>query len=533
MKAPDLTRSYAQVLLVEAVRVSTSFFIFLILVFSQILEPHFFNLEVFWPCYLIFTGVFLLHCFSLYAFDFLLKRPYWIGATMVIEAILISMLVYATGFSQSMFIFLYMILLICFGLLFEIKGSIVFALTVILQFTVVLILSPISQAPQALFVLGFNDVAFLAVSALSGYLSQQINFMGLEVERSGAQLTAIRNLHQLVVENIPSGLVTFLESGEILALNKVAKDFFKDTLSAKVFSLFPEKVQGLIRDSIAKQTQSQTTERFEVRFTNPEETQTVLTCRLSQASAPDTGQPVFMLIFDDETRFKNLEMAVRQSEKLAAVGQLAAGVAHEIRNPLAGISGSIQMLSGQTQSEEDKKLMSIVMRETDRLNNLITEFLDFSRPEKPIADVVPLAGLVEEILKLVAVQTNLRKDVQVDSQLNSQHSIRGDRDKLKQALLNIIINSYQAMESTPVAKFTVNLRDEDQSIVLSFKDSGIGMTEATKRRIFEPFHTTKPKGTGLGLAVTHKILENHMAQVQVESEPGKGSQFILKFPRLK
>jgi two-component system sensor histidine kinase PilS (NtrC family) len=224
-----------------------------------------------------------------------------------------------------------------------------------------------------------------------------------------------------------------------------------------------------------------------------------------------------------------LEFQSKQNEKLAAIGQLAAGIAHEIRNPLAGISGSIQLLSQDTQDETQEKLMKIILKEIDRLNLLITEFLDYAKPEKKPDSKINVKSTLEEVLVFCRRHPDVKENFIWEVELNDVQ-ILGFNEKLKQAFLNIIINGIQAMKDSTESKFIISLKKEGQFAVVNLKDSGCGMSEETKKKMFEPFHTTKLKGTGLGLAVTYKILEVHRAGIVVNTELNKGTEFIIKFP---
>ena len=245
----------------------------------------------------------------------------------------------------------------------------------------------------------------------------------------------------------------------------------------------------------------------------------------------ETGNPQgHILTFQDETKLRLLEKKVRQSEKMAAIGQLAAGIAHEIRNPLASISGSIQLLqTGESSGEEDKKLMNIVGREIKRLNLLITEFLDYARPEAPMEDQVDLGSLLKEIAEFVSLGEK-NADVALKLTGLEGHIIKGNRDKLKQAFINIVVNAYQALGEQEKPEISVRISQEPEGKTVYISDNGMGMDETLKNQIFEPFRTTKSKGTGLGLAITHSIFESHKARIQVESQLGEGTTFAIQFP---
>ena len=181
-------------------------------------------------------------------------------------------------------------------------------------------------------------------------------------------------------------------------------------------------------------------------------------------------------------------------------------------------------------SAEDIKLMRIITREIDRLNDLITEFLDYVRPEPRPTQPVDVNKVIREVIEIVRFNQQMNKDVIQEIQLKAGSKILGHGDKLKQAFLNIVINAYQAMEKSSVQKLQIETFDVQDRVVVTVKDSGSGMDAVTVSRIFEPFYTTKPKGTGLGLAVTHKIFETHDAKVNVTSQPGEGTTFTIDFP---
>jgi two-component system sensor histidine kinase PilS (NtrC family) len=187
------------------------------------------------------------------------------------------------------------------------------------------------------------------------------------------------------------------------------------------------------------------------------------------------------------------------------------------------------MQDGGSDEEQTARLMAIVGKEIDRLNNLITEFLDFAKPEAPLEDHVDMGDLVSEILDFVKNDSQ-RKSVGGSAEIENGHIVLANRNKLKQAFLNIIVNAFQASENEAKPEVDVVVKKSGSVVVVSIKDNGIGMSEKLKQRIFEPFHTTKHKGTGLGLAITHTILEAHQANLSVESEEGVGTEFRMEFP---
>ena len=412
-------------------------------------------------------------------------------------------------------------------MVFQLRGSLIIATMASIGFTVSSWFGPEIKAMSFLFILILNNIAFFAVAGLSGFLAEQLNLFEEKIQSQNLSLRVIRKLNEMIIETIPSALLTINSLSEILQFNPGAlKVFGKDDLIAiRLFDLLPE-----LSSQLSTLSQRRQPFRAEIKYMSEEGARLLGVQILPQES--DFEVSTFLVVIEDLTQIRQMELAVRQSEKMAAVGGLAAGIAHEIRNPLAGISGSIELLTQNFNSDDDKKLGRIILREIDRLNRLISEFLDFAKPEKSPVEKVKLNEVLREVIEnakasLSGEQQN-KLDLQMD--LNQSVLITGDSDKLKQAFLNIIINALQAMEGLEKLHLKITLNREKDRAVIRIKDSGIGMKPETKKRMFEPFHTTKPKGTGLGLAVTHKILESHGAHIFVESEEKVGTEFVISFP---
>lgn len=502
-------------MIVESSRVGLYGVIFIINLASYILQPLFTNFRSMFWFYTLSTIGFGFHALIVHFFDKFFIKERLIFFSFVLDSFLISALVYFSGINQSFLVFLHLVNILLAGMLFQSQGAFVISLFTSIFFSVVSILGPEMKTLNYILFLGLNNIAFFAVALLSGFLSDQLKEVGIN-------LRSVEELNKTILENNPLAIFTFTSSGKILQSNSA----FDKVLSKNDQSKLIRTLNFLGGDS----NQSV---RKELEFTNHNGEKSILSLNLVNFWDSVINEKVKIATLEDLTRLKQLEQQARQNEKMAAIGQLAAGIAHEIRNPLAGISGSIEMLSQNTSSEDDKKLMKIVLREIDRLNNLITEFLDYARPDQPPTDPMELSQLLAEVLESLKLNNKLRADVQSQIEIKEKISIIGKKDKLKQALLNILINAYQAMDSVPQANLSVRLYAENDYANLVIKDSGCGMSEETKKKMFEPFHTTKPKGTGLGLAVTYRILEMHKVQIFVESEPGQGTEFRLLFPLVK
>lgn len=514
-----MQRNPAQGLIVEFVRVSLYLVVLLVGLLSYLFQPGFINWSFLGPFYGLIAGGLIMHVFLTGHLDGATRFPRLFFLSFLVDAAFFSLLIYFSGVNQSLFLFLHLVSILLAGLVFQSSGALIVALFTSIFFTGVSIFSPDMKAMNFLFLLALNNIAFFTVAGLSGYLSEQLQSVGRELTRTGLNLKASLEFNRVLVDHMPLGMVSFAKDGKVLQANAWAEKIFARPLAeANWFHLLPEY------------RASHDLQRGDFKFKSGESDPLVLGITVSNVFSPLIQDVVYIALIEDLTQVRQLEYNLRQNEKLAAIGGLAAGIAHEIRNPLAGISGSVELLSQNANNDDDRKLMKIILREIDRLNNLITEFLDYARPEKPPTDPVDLVSLLREVLEATRMNKQLRADVRVEENFTSSAVILGHRDKLKQAFLNIVLNAYQAMQDSTNPALFVSIEIGKGEAVVRLRDAGCGMNEGTRRRMFEPFHTTKPKGTGLGLAVTHKILEGHRARIFVESEVGKGTEFILHFP---
>ncbi|HEY3233687.1 MAG TPA: ATP-binding protein [Polyangiaceae bacterium] len=220
------------------------------------------------------------------------------------------------------------------------------------------------------------------------------------------------------------------------------------------------------------------------------------------------------------------EERAEQAERMAALGQLAAGLAHEIRNPLGSIAGSIQLLkSGKGLSEEDRRLCEIVEREAGRLNDLITDMMDLSRQRAPTFTSVDAAALVREVVELASKSGRAASDVAVIFSGPEHAWVRADDAQLRQLVWNLVRNAVQASTAGDEVEVSVRIDGQPESVELNVKDQGIGIDEEAKKRLFDAFFTTRSKGTGVGLAVVKRIADEHGFGIDVESAQGRGAEF--------
>lgn len=515
-KGADEVRLPLEKLLVQAIRAGMYVFVLALAIVHHLSQSDFYSWEVYRNFYFVAVLGLALPVLSLPVLNGFFAKRFLLAGSFAIDVVLITALLLTSRLNQSVFLFLYLMVIILGGLVFQVRGAMMLALTSSLLSTLVLMLGDEIKSLGFFFMLSLNNIAFFSVAWISGFLAEQLEIQGLNI-------SDLRRLNQTIVDTIPAGLLTVLEGGEIIQANPSAVSILGESL------LQAEEKHQTIREFFPTGTFAEwpLPAAKEVRIAHSNETQILSVKMLPQELGHQT---TYLMVIEDETQVRKLEFAVRQSEKMAAVGQLATGIAHEIRNPLAGISGSIELLSQTSLTDDDKRLTKIILKEIDRLNNLISEFLDFAKPEKPPVEPVNLAQLLDETLNQVKLNKNIRPDIQFERSGQGEAVIRGHRDKLKQAFLNMMINSCQAFNETEKPVLSVRHYQKGDRVAVEIRDNGCGMSEDVMRRMFEPFMTTKPRGTGLGLAITHKIIQTHQAQIFVESRPKAGTQITLEFP---
>jgi two-component system sensor histidine kinase PilS (NtrC family) len=274
----------------------------------------------------------------------------------------------------------------------------------------------------------------------------------------------------------------------------------------------------------------------EVRFDAPAKFRKTLRVRVSALTVPERGELGYVYVFDDLTEIRRLEREVRLQDRLAAVGRLAAAIAHEIRNPLTSIAGSVSMLSGVPEMNEDhRRLLDIVTRESQRLNSIITDFLAYSRTKQYHLDKVDLIQLVEDTLTLMdhrMTAENTGITIQRRFPVGQAWTI-ADGDKIKQVFWNFCENAVRAMKGAQGGQLTVTVEVLGEDWQIGFTDTGPGMSPQQIEKIFEPFQSNFEGGTGLGLAIVYQIVQAHGGKVWARSKPGQGTTFVLRLHRLE
>jgi two-component system sensor histidine kinase PilS (NtrC family) len=456
------------------------------------------------------------------------------------DLILVSLVIHETGGWDSPLNFLYpLVIIVASVMLPRVWAQLVAALAFILYGTVLelnyygvvpsyCITHPGLKALQAIIVV--NLFAFLAVAYLAGLLTAKLRQVGVQLQNTSGALESLQALHENIIHSISSGLITTGLDGRITLVNGAAQRL----LERSPAELLGARVDELFLDSLPTVDSQQF--HGEVRFEAPTKFRKTVRVRVAALTVPERGELGYVYVFDDLTEIRRLEREVRMQDRLAAVGRLAAAIAHEIRNPLTSIAGSVSMLSGIPEMNEDhRRLLDIVTRESQRLNSIITDFLAYSRTKQYHFDKVDLIQLVEDTLTLMDHRMTAEKTgITIKRRFPAgQAWAIADGDKIKQVFWNFCENAVRAMKGAQGGGvLTVAIESLGEDWQVGFTDTGAGMSPQQIEKIFEPFQSNFEGGTGLGLAIVYQIVQAHSGKVWARSKPGQGTTFVLRLNRL-
>ncbi len=450
---------------------------------------------------------------------------------------MVTLVVQVTGGIDSSLNFLYpLVIVVACMLLPGIWGYLSAALAFILFGTVLeldyyqVIPSYSNSHPklQALQVVIFvNLFAYFAIAYLAGLLMSKLRQVDVQLKDASGALEDLQALHENIVQSMSGGVITTGPEGRITLVNRAAQQL----LEISEEELRGRSVADLFQDPLPSFGAARA--NAEVRYATA--TGFRKTFRVMVSALNARGDLGFVYSFDDLTEIRRLEREVRMQDRLAAVGRLAAAIAHEIRNPLTSIAGSVSMLSdAPSLNSEERHLLQIVLKESDRLNNIITDFLAYSRGKQYRFERVNLVPLLEDTLTLLEHRFNA-ESAEIRLFRNFPRSgawVLADGDKLKQVFWNFCENAARAMKAHG-GSLTVSLAERGAHWEMSFADTGPGINPQQTEKIFEPFQSNFEGGTGLGLAIVYQIVQAHDGKVWARSEVGKGTSFVVRLRRLE
>ena len=480
------------------------------------------------------------------------RWPWQADVQLAVDTLLVSGFIVVTGGVNSDFAVLYVLPIIAAGSLLLRRGAIrVAVVSALLYATLVvaqdygyfesaaawIVVPELLPPPRAAFYLvGIDVLAFLAVGVLAGSLAERLRYAGDRLERASTEIVKLQAFSQDIIDSLTSGLLTTDVGGRILSFNRAAEGITGHQAAAVIGRdvgetlMLPDEARRLI----ASDLDGAATRRFD--FPYPAGTGRTIEIGMAVAHLLTPGGKLgFLITFQDITLVKRLERDARVRQRLAAVGEMAAGLAHEIRNPLASMAGSIQVLREELALNDDQaQLMDIVLRESNRLNNTIRSFLDYARPQPATVEQLDVAKIVADTAALLRNSADVQPGhlVEVDTP-DEPVWFEADEGHVRQILWNLATNGLRAMPSGgrlrlaaapgPAPPDHAAAGRPTPGVVIAVEDDGVGIPAEELDSIFQPFRGTFEHGSGLGLAIVHRIVSDYNGEIRVTSSVGKGT----------
>jgi len=557
VKAPSLEERDAQLRWLLLLRVAIASAVLLVTLYLQFLDATF-SLR---PLFLVVGAAYAISLVWAVLHNWLLAWPPFAGLQLSFDIVLATLLIYFMGGLQSPFVVLYLVIVAAAGLMLTRAGaSYIAGLTVVCYGFVGLstyVLSPfIGLLPQSfqgalerglagdqpdatqLYLRLFTlMLAASAMAWISVNMSSRLRAAGTMLGTRQAQLKALRKLHERIIQGMTSGLVATDADGIVVTANGTAAEITGrkpgSLIGKPVWQVFGDDKGFIDRlDERLSDNRVYRTDRSIQAADGSWKTIGMTVARLDADEAGDDGtKTVSVFMFRDLTDIKRMQRELRIRERMSVLGQMVGSIAHEIRNPLASISGSLQLLSRSNLRSDDPnsdELIQIVVRESDRLSRTIEDFLEYAKPGRFEPEDTDLLELVNDTFALLRNSPELRPDhsLSVSAEPGS-YQVLVDPGQIKQVFWNLARNAIQAMQKGGTLEVT--LVAAPRSIDVAFEDSGDGMTPEEIETFFQPSVSSQSKGTGLGLAVVYRILDRHGVRIEVDSEVGKGTRCMLTF----
>ena len=476
------------------------------------------------------------------------ERKFFIYLLVYWDFIFVAMLMALTGVSRSIFSFLFLLAVINAGILLSRREAFLAASLALLLYTSVLSIEVYDVKPvsfwlyietgelpilwgEMLYKILLHGLAFFVAAFLSSYVSEQSRTRQSRLVKAQRDIESLRTLYENIVASVPIGILT---------LDNENRASFANRIASRLVGIPSEQIIGNAIEELlpAHSNTDSTGDQRQFILDRPGEDPLHLKVFEADLRNPGGTRIGRIVLVEDQSELRKMEEEIKLSDKFAAVGKMAAGIAHEIRNPLASISGSIQLLKGELKLDDlNSNLMDIVVREADRLNKLITEFLAFARPTKTEEEIVDLNMLMNETIDLCQNDPAYSDSIKFVRNFAKGAYLRADASQLRQLFWNLFVNSIQAMpkggQIEVVTAMTGKSSDVDplpKQVQVKISDNGIGISKDVLPQVFDPFFTTKESGTGLGLTTAYRIVENHNGKITLESQPGLGTSFYIILP---
>lgn len=464
-----------------------------------------------------------------------------IRAQFVIDSLLITWLVWRTGDLTSPYITLYIVVISVSSVFLRPRSTILMAMLCIglfigLAFMTGFTLIDSFGEPQSRMkivqIVSFHAVAFLVVGLLASRLADRQR-SGEELRMATKSLASLRALHERIIESIRSGLITTDLDGAIFTFNAAACEITgytaQEVKGTSIFELIPGLKENL---GEALQEIDEWQSRFESDLHTPEGFVVRIGYSVARLYSEEQEWTGYIITFQDLTEIRSMEESIRRKDRLAAVGRVGAGLAHEIRNPLGAMRGAIQVLeSSMPPNSVQTDLMGIILRESDRLNSIITNFLSYAKPKVGNYTEIDLREAISDTVTLLRHSPDLKESHKIVEHLPSNPLfVSADHTQIQQVFWNLARNAIQAMPDGGTLEITLEHGGADRARVI-FADTGWGMSPEQVEQLFEPFAQSTTGGTGLGLSIVYQIIRDHNGTINVRSSEGEGTTITLELRR--
>ncbi len=502
------------------------------------------------PLYILIALTYLLTlCYAL-AWPFTAQRRRELAYMQIVgDLVIVTGIVFYTGGIESNFSFLYFISIIAASIILFRRGglmaatvaSVLYGTLIQALYLGVIVAYPVAGGPVlpvlpkqvVVYTIFLNVFGFYTVALLTSYLSENLRLTGRQLEEASDFLADLQVLNQTIIDSITSGLMTTDFEGRINFFNESASSILgvapQEAIGQEVKSLLGEKEDFL--DQLKSKLAVRRYLRMEGAYLNRRGEEIHMGMSVSYLLFEGEKKSGFLFIFQDLTEIKRLEREVRLKENLATMGEMAAGMAHEIRNPLASISGSVQVLAeAEELTDEQRRLMDIIVRESERLSGTLTEFLAYARPPRFEPDQIDLRPVLEETATLLGHSSEVLPEHEILLELpRTPVMLFADPNQMKQIAWNLARNALQAMPNGGRLDMSLS-RNGAGGVVMTFRDQGVGMSGGEVHRVFEPFSGSFKRGSGLGLAIVYRIVNDYNGVIQVDSGASKGTEISVHFP---
>jgi len=517
--------------------------------FAQIAAPGSLPVD---PFFILISLTFGLTIAGAITLRFVEKNRWLVDVQLAGDALIVSAFIYVTGGITSYFASLYVLPIVAAstvqfrrgGLLVAAFSALLYGGLVLAQYFAASHLLPhgwlfdedlaLPARSFARYTVALNVFGFFAVALLSGSLANSLRSAGARLEEASSEIADLQALNQHVIDSLPSGLVTTDPAHRILTFNRGAEIITGLTARACVGRPIEEILQfpAAVIESVGGDPKSRGARRHEFKYrTGDGRGDLEIGLTATHLETP-RGRAGLLFTFQDVTNIRKLERDSAIQQRLAAVGEMAAGIAHEIRNPLASMSGSIQILRHELPlSSEQEQLMDIVLRESERLNTTIRSFLAYARPQRFEIARFDMRRALNDTALLLRNSSEVRDghDIRVDVPADELW-YEADEGQIKQIVWNLATNGLRAMPDGGRLCLAGAFEPSSDGVVLTVQDGGIGIPADELDSLFQPFHGTFAKGAGLGLAIVHRIVADYNGEIQVSSQPGAGTTVSVRLP---